>query len=446
VYRFVRSLGGLALDVFYRRRVMGAPFPASGPVLVVANHPNGLLDPADVMQLTHRRVRFLAKAPLVEAPVFGGVLRSMGTLPVYRRMDGADTAQNERTFRAVFDALRAGEVVCLFPEGTSHSEPALQQLKTGAARMVLGAQAESATAQRVAILAVGLLHARKGRFRSPMAAWVGEPVYADDLAGLHAKDERAAVHELTERISQALKRVLVELDDWGDLAVLDLAESIWPRNDAERVERLRELSVSLRRLRAEDPERADELVRRVTELGDRLACLGLRVRDLDLRYTAGGVARFAARNAFLFAVSLPLALVGALFWWLPYRLVGWIAGMRRVSADIVATQKVLAGLAVFGLWYAGAIVLASTLGDAWDALVVAGGAPGLGVLTLRFADRLAAGRKEVTTFLRFRGAASLKERLAARRDELLRDLGEVYSRLRTSPSDAPRSSVSTGGE
>ncbi len=437
VYALVRNAAGLSVDLFYRRSVFGGPVPGRGPVLLVANHPNGLIDPAEVMQLTRRRVRFLAKAPLFSSPVLGGILRSMGTLPVYRASDGADTARNEDTFRAVHEALAAGELVCLFPEGRSHSEPALQKLKTGAARMALGAEASVTKPLGVRVVPVGLLHAKKSRFRSRAAAWIGEPIEVGDL--LDAKDEREAVVALTERISLGLRQVMIELDDWCDLPPIQLAERMWPANEANRVERLRELALGLRRLREHEPSRADDLVRRVAEFGDRLDCLGLTVGDLDLSYTRSGVLRFVARNAFLCLVALPLFLLGALFWWLPNRLVGRLARIRTVSTDIVATQKVISGMVVFALWYAAGILVALRLGGPVAALLTAGVTPGLGVLTLQFGDRFRAARVDAATFFRFRGAAGLKERLARRRDELLSELREVYERLSAA-------GVPTGGE
>ena len=149
MYRFIIWFLGGSLELFYRLRRLGGVIPETGPIIIVANHPNGLVDPALVAHSCEREICFLAKEPLFRLPVIGALLRSMKALPVYRRMDGHNTGSNEKTFDAVDDALGNGRAICLFPEGISHDEPELQPLKTGAARMALGALEEAGPGLRI---------------------------------------------------------------------------------------------------------------------------------------------------------------------------------------------------------------------------------------------------------------------------------------------------------
>ena len=96
--------------------------------------------PRVVWATADRDVRFLAKSTLFDGS-FGPVLRGAGAIPVYRKMDhGVDTSKNIETFAAVSAALAAGDAVCIFPEGISHSTGRLEPLRTGAARMALAAE------------------------------------------------------------------------------------------------------------------------------------------------------------------------------------------------------------------------------------------------------------------------------------------------------------------
>src|SRR2546425_2717721 len=164
----VRAVFGLVLRVFFRRiEVSGsAHVPARGPVMFVLNHPNGLVDPAFLLCLAPRRVSFLAKAPLFRMPVIGFFCRAFDAIPVSRRQDaGFDPAQNRQTFGVARAVLASGGAIGIFPEGASHSEAKLRPLKTGAARIALGAAAALPTDARMQIVPAGLYYRAK-RVRS----------------------------------------------------------------------------------------------------------------------------------------------------------------------------------------------------------------------------------------------------------------------------------------
>ncbi len=155
-YTCVRALVALCLRLFYRVKVNAPAEEPQGPVIFVGNHPNGLIDPALVFILTRRRVTFMAKAPLFKIPVIGWILRGLDALPVYRKQDDpSQMGKNEGTLDAARGALVQGRAITIFPEGKSHSEPMLAELKTGAARIALGAAREGAP---VRIVPVGITY------------------------------------------------------------------------------------------------------------------------------------------------------------------------------------------------------------------------------------------------------------------------------------------------
>src|SRR5688500_20205355 len=76
------GLARLASHIYYKVRFTGPAIPA-GPVLLVANHPNSLLDPTLVVAAGSVPVRFLAKAPLFEDRKLGWLMRAVGAIQVY---------------------------------------------------------------------------------------------------------------------------------------------------------------------------------------------------------------------------------------------------------------------------------------------------------------------------------------------------------------------------
>ncbi len=91
-------------------------FPREGPVVVVANHGGGFVDPALLASVLPRLPRFLATASLWKYVITRPLLAFAGAIPVYRAVDGP-TDHNRGTFDRCHEVLREGGVVALFPEG-----------------------------------------------------------------------------------------------------------------------------------------------------------------------------------------------------------------------------------------------------------------------------------------------------------------------------------------
>jgi 1-acyl-sn-glycerol-3-phosphate acyltransferase len=113
--------------VYWRVRISGREhIPATGPVVVAPIHRSGV-DFVLAGMVTRRRVRFLVKHTVWRYPFLGSFLAFMGAIAVER-----GTADRV-ALRAVEDALRAGEPVVIFPEGTRQSGDAVAPLFDGVA-------------------------------------------------------------------------------------------------------------------------------------------------------------------------------------------------------------------------------------------------------------------------------------------------------------------------
>jgi glycerol-3-phosphate O-acyltransferase/dihydroxyacetone phosphate acyltransferase len=358
----VRWLARAACWIFYRTARIGA-VPERGAVLVLPNHPNALLDPALVWATAGRDVRFLAKSTLFHGP-FGGVLAGAGAIPVYRKIDqGVDTSKNAETFAAVSAALAAGDAICIFPEGISHSTGRLEPLRTGAARMVLAAEREGTP---VTLVPVGLNFDRKTAFRSRVTVVFGQAFSGRDLlpkanggeAGRDAAGDAAAVRALTGRIAEHMRRLLVEAEPRADAALVERVDRLYaaardrPIDPAERLARRRTIAEGMERLRKADPARYDQILLRLRRYDQRLQRFGLRDRHLDWQLSTRDVSTFAAREIALGIVLLPLCALGLVVFFLPYQLTGFVARHVARERDVLATAQVFSGLAIYGAWLA----------------------------------------------------------------------------------------------
>jgi 1-acyl-sn-glycerol-3-phosphate acyltransferase len=123
--------------IFTKRRWQGQEFlPRFGGVIIAANH----LSWVDPFTLGHfvykagRIPRFMAKESLFRAPVIGRIIRGADQIPVHRgERDGAAALSD------AVQALRDGEAVLIYPEGTITRDPDWwpMQAKTGVARLAL---------------------------------------------------------------------------------------------------------------------------------------------------------------------------------------------------------------------------------------------------------------------------------------------------------------------
>src|SRR5256886_6321977 len=201
----------VVLRIFFRRiEVSGTDsVPRVGPVIFVLTHPNGLIDPAFLLCLAPRRVSFLAKAPLFRMPIVGAVARALEAIPVHRRQDaGADPRKNAETFEAARGVLVRGGTIAVFPEGASHSDPKLRPLKTGTARIALGAAAALPPNLILQIVPVGLYYRAKQTFRSVALLHFGTPLSVERIALARGAEPPAEpVQRLTARIERALRDV-----------------------------------------------------------------------------------------------------------------------------------------------------------------------------------------------------------------------------------------------
>jgi glycerol-3-phosphate O-acyltransferase / dihydroxyacetone phosphate acyltransferase len=431
----VRWLGEALVRLYYPlRTVEGAErIPADKPLVFVLNHPNGLLDPLVLRVALGRPSRFLAKSTLFGNPLGRLAMDAFGCIPVYRPRE-ADASRNEQSFARCRAELAAGGVLALFPEGTSHSDPEMRPLKTGAARISLSAEAEHDGHLGVTVVPVGLSYERKITFRSSVLLVVGAPIAVAPLLPDYRRDERAAVAALTDQIGERLDEIVLQAESRELLAGIARVAR-WtagpatgddPEDPAARHRRAREMAAAYARTRARDPARLETIVAEVRSYWQTLRRLGVR-DPWALELTAPRAGAVAAALAKL-VLAAPLAALGAVLGWIPYRLAGRVAVRVTKDEDVVSTVKLLGGaLFLFLAWTGEAIAIGHWRGAVWGGPTFLVGVAG-GYVALRFEELVrdgAAGWRAVSLrALHFQTAQRLTERRRALADAVARALDE----------------------
>ncbi|MGZ4808677.1 MAG: 1-acyl-sn-glycerol-3-phosphate acyltransferase [Thermoanaerobaculia bacterium] len=401
----------LIVRLFFRRiEIAGEEkIPDGAGVIFAMNHPNGLVDPLLLLCFAPRPVSFLAKAPLFRYPLINIFVRGLDSIPVYRRTD-AVAGTNEETFARAREVLGRGGAVAIFPEGTTHSDARLKELKTGAARIALGAAAKT-----VAVVPAGIYYTQKQTFRSGALIIFGTPIIVQP----QAVDEPAhdAVDALTAEIERGLSEVTLQADSVGVLDLIARAERIFSGGEtgdlAYQLDLRRRFVAGYRYLCERDPGRIEEFASRIERFESELRDAGL---ELDALMTGRGVVLRSVAAILL----LPLAIAGLVIHYPAYWAVGFLA--RRFARDeheMQATYKLVASLILYPLTWIGCFFIA------WWLPIVA---PFLGYIALRVFESL--------DVMIERGKARVRrdtaQRLIAERTEIRAEIAAIAEEINAS--------------
>lgn len=358
--RVIHAIISISLRLFFRRieTVNASEVPYKDALIFVMNHPNGLIDPALVFVALPRKVSFLAKSTLFKMPVISWMLKIMEALPVYRKIDSADVSKNLKTFEASHELLRLGGAIALFPEGVSHNSPKLLPIKTGAARIALGALSLEKNSEpfELKIVPVGLYYTSKTTFRSEALLHFGNPF---DVKAAEVDEDgnlqREAVKELTDKIEESLREVTLNAESEAEIETANEAANLF-LSATETVDLEGTLSARFEFVRdyladddIEHPKNLDTeaITGLVSSYKERLREIGLEPENLSLsNQPFWYVFRHFFVRLWLLLLFLPFSIVGVLLHTPAYQTINFL-GKKYTNHgvdDIVSTVKIIAGI------------------------------------------------------------------------------------------------------
>lgn len=196
--------------------------PTQGGFLLVSNHLSNV-DPLCLCWYFMKRntaVRFLAKKSMFSVPVFGWIIKGMGLIPVNRDSNPSAVLAPTR------EALTAGEVVGIYPEGTLTRDPDQwpMEFKPGAARLALDTGVTVIPLSQWGPQDIMAPYNAKGMDMRPgrrISYHFGAPVDLSDLIGPAGSEDHDAVNAATARILQAVREGV------GQLRGLPVPDTVW---------------------------------------------------------------------------------------------------------------------------------------------------------------------------------------------------------------------------
>jgi len=367
LYACVRLVGRFWIWFFFKSVQVRHPerVPRHGPVLLCINHPNNLIDSLLVGAVVPRQVHYLATAALFRNRLLARFLTALGVIPVYRRQDDPDKMdRNVATFEACFDALEKGQLIAIYPEGTTHAEPRVQRIKTGTARIALEVQARRVGQSWLTLIPVGLNFEVRKSFRSRVLVAFGEPIPLAPYLPHYRDDPWKAVDALTTQIQWGMEAQVIHMERIDLAAVVHEVEALYRGDLVRELQEERGLSpkqIDLFRLsraivaavhyfKAHDPDRVERIWQRIQGYKALLAEYRIRDQAVRGRLQLPPPARRVRRTG-LALLGLPLFAYGALVNALPYFVPRWLARTTTRRETDYATARLLSAIVLLPLFW-----------------------------------------------------------------------------------------------
>ena len=417
--RFIKRVVFWAVTMLYRSvEVYQKPgLTSRGPQLGVSNHFGGFADPLVLIRTTDRVPRFVARDVIWRYPIAKQVMNWVKAIPVHKPED-TGRSRNDEMFGSTYQALDEGDLVVIFPEGITVDDPAIAPIKTGAARIALGARAQGV--EGIMIVPAGIHYEDKATLRSKVFVRIGNEIELDADIDKYVErgkpataENRQAVVELTEDIERRLRATAPNFRDWDEERALTEAARVSLRTGLSKREEVdygaeQRVAAMLARRPAPAKRKVESAVRTYDH---DLEALGLN--DRQFLFSLGSTRSFLwllVRTAVLAVLLLPFFLIGVVINAVPMLLV-WLVGRLRVAPAMMATLKPIAAVLFFlvtwGIW----VWRGAEQGGAVGAAAILVLLPVYLFAVIAFAERGSLLIRAVAGWRRARSASSLRDQI-----------------------------------
>jgi len=184
---YLRAIIKLALKLFYAKIVIVGKDASNykKATIILANHPNALIDPLLIACHSSLKPHFLARASVFSNPIIAKLLNFIRMIPVYRIRDGKENmSKNQKTFDSCSNILMQNEAILIFVEGNHSHVRGLRPLKRGFIR-IIEQTLEKYKDLEIDILPVGINYSNPSKSGSSVSICFGERIkvneYRDNL-------------------------------------------------------------------------------------------------------------------------------------------------------------------------------------------------------------------------------------------------------------------------
>ncbi len=354
-YKIVRPVASVALASFFRKIYLSNTdrIDWSKPVILASNHPTAFTEPCILACFLEQPLHFLVRGDFFKKPIYAFLMRQVHLIPIFRMKDGGykNLKQNFQTFDFCYAALDEGKNIMILAEGSTVYEKRLRPIQKGTARIVFGAL-ERFPDMDLQVIPVGVNFNFSNRFRSDVMIDIQEPIAAQDFLGQYRENQAQAITAMTNEIASRLKNGVVHLNSMEDE---ELGEEIWELHRSGR---------PLKYLPVIDPDEKPfrgekRLADWINELeAEEKAALKKEVKAYFAALEANNIddlslmkGQFSLARTLALVFGAPLALVGRIIHWPPYKLARTIVDNKVKYVEFYGSVFIGICIGGYALYY-----------------------------------------------------------------------------------------------
>jgi len=372
IYRFLKIIIGLGINLYYREiRVKNKVFlEHDGPKIILANHPNTLMDAWMVGYVCRDPIYYMAKGTFFNTGFKRWFLHSLGLIPINRAAESKTKGvSNLDSFENCYKLLEKGKTLVIFPEGNSFNERQLRMLKSGAARIALEAERRNGGKLNLRIIPIGLVYSQPEKFRSSVLVSIGEGIDSTPYLENFEKDSLKTSKQLTEKFRIQMETLLVGANSTEhEQLVEDITEilsSEYTGNEKKGVEKdvslIKQIFENVQHVKFRDPQALKEITDLVYRIKWQLDKFEIKSDFLDRKYRPRMFVRQLIFSTVFLLLGLPFYMFGIIHNMLQYKLTDFLVSKMVKDMEYYAPVSVLLSLVLYPLAYFGFISLADYL-------------------------------------------------------------------------------------
>lgn len=437
IYRLLKSLFSISIRFFFKKSsVLNAErIPAKGPLIFVANHPGTFLDPIVIAASVNRKIHFIAKGEAFRSKFAQWILPKFNMIPIYRKEHDPHLAhKNEEVFNKVYDLLDRGECILIFPEGISLEGRILNKIKTGAARMALGAESRRNFELNIKIVPLGLNFTNPYKFQETLLVRVDEPISIADYKEEYAQDSFKAAHKISEEIKTRIENLVVLMKNEAADELVKNIEIVYraqvlkdlgySKNIPEHVfEASKLISDRVHYFQEKEPERVQKFQNLISAYFRLLNNLQLEDYVVERSKRKIPVWSVVLSMMFYLIIGFPLFLFGLINNYLPFRIPYYVAILTKIRIEFLGAISLVLGTFSFLIFYSLQIYLAYYFSQDWRITIAyAVLLPVSGLFAYYYAKRVAFMRGKWHWFSIFMRRSNLAAEIIKQRANLIQEL------------------------